>query len=229
MMPEPPPAETIAYAASAGCSRGSGCCGQARQRVAVHFAREVVLGRRRRAAVQAHPDAQQRIGEAVALLPGGDQVHVLEPRQVVLRRPRRPLQTLRDFGQRQPFLFAQNLENGLERAVAARAVQAQLVAEAAVLGEPALGRQQRGQRADRVADGRAAACSRIADSSSASARTYAGRPSASACTVRARIVAVGVLRPRPRMSSVSSSVREGMWMTSNRAERSRSSRSVRAT
>ena len=94
-----------------------------------------------RAAVQADPDAQQRIGEAVALLPRRDQVHVLEPRQVVLRRPRRPLQALRDFGQRQPFLFAENFEDGLQRAVAARAVQAQLVAEAALPGEPAARRQ----------------------------------------------------------------------------------------
>ena len=105
---------------------------QARQRVAVHFAREFVFGRRDGAAVQAHPDAQQRVGVAVALLPRRDQVDVLEPRQVVLGRARRALQPLRNLGQRQPFLLRQDLQDRLERAVAARAMQAQLVAEVAV-------------------------------------------------------------------------------------------------
>ena len=70
MMPELElPADTMAYWVSAGCGRGFGLLRQARQRVAVHLAREVVLGGRGRAAVQADPDAEQRVGEAVALLP----------------------------------------------------------------------------------------------------------------------------------------------------------------
>src|SRR5262245_48556446 len=42
---------------------------QARQRVAMHLAREIVVGRRGCAAVEADPYAQQRVGEAVFLLP----------------------------------------------------------------------------------------------------------------------------------------------------------------
>src|SRR6478672_13191147 len=101
------------------------------------LAREVVFARRRRSAVEAYPDAQQRIGEAVALLFRGDQVDVLEPRQVVLRRAGRALQPLRDFGERQPFLVGEDFEDGLERAVTAGAVQTQLVAEAALPREAA--------------------------------------------------------------------------------------------
>src|SRR5665213_1818405 len=66
---------------------GGGACGgqrerrlerlrQARQRVPVNLARDIVFGRRRRAAVQAHPDAEQRIAEAVALLARRDEIHV---------------------------------------------------------------------------------------------------------------------------------------------------------
>src|SRR4051812_44600830 len=60
--------------------------GQTRQCIAVNFAREVVFAWRRRPAVQPDPDAKQRIGEAVAFLPRRDEVDILEPRQVILRR-----------------------------------------------------------------------------------------------------------------------------------------------
>ena len=50
--------------------RGSGLwLRHARERVALHLADDVLIGRRRGAAVQAHPQAEQWIGEAVALLP----------------------------------------------------------------------------------------------------------------------------------------------------------------
>ena len=81
------------------------------------------------AAVQPHPQPQQRIGEAVALLPRHDQVDVLEPRQVVLGRARRAAQAQRDLGQRQRLFLGQHVEDGLERAVAAGAVQPQLVGD----------------------------------------------------------------------------------------------------
>ena len=74
---------------------------QARQGVAVHLAREVVLAGRRHAAMEPDPDAQQRIGEAVALLARRHQIHVLEPREVVLRRPGRALQPVRNLGERE--------------------------------------------------------------------------------------------------------------------------------
>src|SRR5262245_9706139 len=108
----------------------------------MHLAREVVLARCGGAAVEADPDPQQRIGEAVALGPRCDEIHVLEPRQVILRRSWRPLQPLRDLGERQPFFLAEDLEDGFERAVAAGAVEPQLVAETTLLRETALGREQ---------------------------------------------------------------------------------------
>ena len=98
----------------------------------MNLAREVVVARRGGAAVQADPHPQQRIGVAVALLARRHQVDVLEPREIVLGRAGRALQPLRDLGQRQPFVFREDLENRLERAVAAGAVQPQLVAEAAL-------------------------------------------------------------------------------------------------
>src|SRR5688500_11966683 len=52
---------------------------QARQRVALHLAADFVRGRRRRTAVQADPQAKQRIGERVFLLSRGDEIDVLEP------------------------------------------------------------------------------------------------------------------------------------------------------
>src|SRR5262249_17364651 len=134
---------------------------QPRYGVAVDFAREVVVGWRGRAAVEADPDAQERIGEAVFLLASGDEVHVLEPREVILGGPRRPLQAMRDLGQRQPFIFREDLEDRFQRAVPARAMQAQLVAVAAFLREPALRREQRRERADRVAAARAAVRSEL--------------------------------------------------------------------
>ena len=51
---------------------------EARQRVAVHFAREIVFGRQGRAAVQTHPRAEQRVGIAVPFLPGRHQVDVYQ-------------------------------------------------------------------------------------------------------------------------------------------------------
>src|SRR6185295_13901146 len=57
---------------------------EAMQRVLVHLACEIVLGRRRGAAMQPYQDAQQGVGEAVSLLPRRDEVHILEPRQIVL-------------------------------------------------------------------------------------------------------------------------------------------------
>src|SRR6185436_20939943 len=86
-----------------------------------------------------------------------DEVHVLEPRQVVFGRPRRPLETLRDFGQRQALFLAEDLENRLERAVAAGAMQPQLVREVTELREAAFRVHQRGERPEGIAGGRAAA------------------------------------------------------------------------
>src|SRR3977135_1594823 len=98
--------------------------------------------------MQADPYAQQRIGEAVPLLPRRDEVDVLQPRQAVLPRPRRALQALGNLRERESFFFPEDLQNRLERAVAAGAVQSQLVGEAALLRETAVGGEQRGQRAD---------------------------------------------------------------------------------
>src|SRR5262245_16458228 len=67
---------------------------QPRQGIAVYLAREIVFARRRRPAMEAHPYAQQRIGEAVPLLTRRHEIDVLEPRQIVLGRSRRALQTL---------------------------------------------------------------------------------------------------------------------------------------
>src|SRR4029079_1677581 len=86
------------------------------------------------------------------------------------------MQPLRDLGERQRLLLGEYLEDGLERAVAAGAVQAQLVAEAARLRELPAGREQRSQGADRV--GVAARCGlrgRLGY------RSYMGRPSVGQC------------------------------------------------
>src|SRR5262245_65593036 len=100
--------------------------------------------------MQPDPDTQQRIGEAVALLARCDQVDVFEPREVILRRPWRPLQAQRNLGERQAFFFRENFENGLERAVAARAMQAQFVCVAAGLAQASLGCYDSGERTSRV-------------------------------------------------------------------------------
>ena len=88
--------------------------------------------------MQPHPQPEQRVGEAVALLPRRHEVHVLEPRQVVLGGARRAVQPLRDLGERERLVVGEDVEDGLERAVAARAVQPQLVAEAAPVVERAV-------------------------------------------------------------------------------------------
>ena len=137
-------------AAAAGDRHGRLGMGQPREPVGLHFAGDVLLGRRRGPAVEPHPQPQQRVGEAVALLPHGDQIHVLQPRQVVLRRTRRALEPRGDLGERQGLFDAQDVEDGLERAVPARAVEPELVAEAAGGPERGAGRHERGERADGV-------------------------------------------------------------------------------
>ena len=122
----------------------------------MHLAREIVFARRRRAAVEADPHAQQRIGEAVALLPCRDEIDVLQPREIVFRRPGGSLQPVRDLGERQPFVFAEDFENRLQRPVAARAMQPQLVAEEALLRDAAVDGEERRERAHRVGAARAA-------------------------------------------------------------------------
>ena len=134
--------------------------------------------------MQAHPEPQHRIGEAVALLARDDQVDVFQPRQIVLRRSRRAAEAQGDLGERQRFLFCEHLEDGFQRAVAARAVQAELVRELAGVGELTAGREQRRQRADRIG-GAARAPSRWPCRRSV-ARTPAGRPTAPARAARAR-------------------------------------------
>ena len=143
MMPQDLSRSTSGSGAPAIASAGSPCGSLARH-VRVDFTRDVFLGGRRGMAVEADPEAQHRVGEAVALLPRHDQVDVLEPREVVLRRARRPAQPQRDLGQRQRLFLGEHVEDRLERAVAARAVQAQFVGEAAGRGDRAAGRQQGG-------------------------------------------------------------------------------------
>ena len=123
---------------------------QARDGVDLDLADHAILVRDARAAVDADPQPQQRIGEAVALAIAGDQVDVLQPGQVVLGRARRAIEALRDAGQRQRLVDRQHVEDRLERAVAAGAVQPQLVAEAAARRQLAVGRHRRGEGADRV-------------------------------------------------------------------------------
>ena len=107
-------------------------------RVVLDLAGDVLFGRLDRTAMQAHPEAEQRVGEAVALLTRDDEVDVLEPREIVLRGARRAAQPMRDLGERQPLLFGEDVEDRFERAVAACAMQAQLVAEAAPVREHAI-------------------------------------------------------------------------------------------
>ena len=125
-----------------------------------------------------------------------------------------------------PSSSAEDFENRLERAVAARAVQPQLVAEAALLREPAVGRHQRGQRADRVAAARSAVLAHCRELvGRARARTRAGRRRAPDGARKIVGFVRRVVRPAPasagvgpRISSVSSAVSAGMWITSKRDE-----------
>src|SRR5215510_12568473 len=105
---------------------------EARQRVAMDFAGDVVFARSGRTAMEPDPDAQQRIGEAVTLLARRHEVDVFEPRQVVFGRAWRALQTLRNLGQRQPFVFREDFEDCFEGAVPPGAMQPKLVAETAM-------------------------------------------------------------------------------------------------
>jgi hypothetical protein len=57
-----------------------------------------------------------------------------------LVEPGRALQPLRDLGERQRLVLGEDLEDGLERAVASRPMQAELVAVAAPRRERAIGR-----------------------------------------------------------------------------------------
>ena len=75
---------TPAYASAGTASRVR----HARERVVLDLADDVLFGRLDGPAVQADPEAEQRVGEAVALLTGHDEVDVLEPREVVLRGAR---------------------------------------------------------------------------------------------------------------------------------------------
>ena len=86
-------------------------------------------------AVQAHPESEQRVNEAIALLPNGHEVDILQPGQIVLGRPGRAIQPVGNLGQRQRFLLREHVQDRLQGAIAAGAVQPQLVAE------PAHGRQ----------------------------------------------------------------------------------------
>ena len=190
------------------------------------------------AAVQAHPQPQHRVGEAVALLPRHDQVHVLEPREIVLRRSGRAAQPQRDLGQRERLFLRQHVEDGLERAVAARAMQAQLVAEAAALRELCARREQRGQRADRIGGAaRRHARSRFRRwrARRPDGRRRAPGPAARARRARARVLfhsgtsvpRVGVRR-RAASRGSSAALSGATWMISNCDGASRSSRCARA-
>jgi hypothetical protein len=101
--------------------------------------RDIVFAGRFAPAVQTHPEAQHRVREAIPLLGHLHEIDVFEPRQVVLGRTRRPAQALGDRREGQHLLFGQHVEDGLERAVAARAMQAQLVREVARGRETAAG------------------------------------------------------------------------------------------
>ena len=168
--------------------------------------------------------AEQRILERVALAVRRDEVHVLEPRQVVLGRARRALEVLRDLGQVQRLGLGQHAEDRLERAVAARAMQAELVALAAARRERAVGREERRERRDRIRDrGRSMRATPAGDV------TADARPPDRAVTARpATTPSPGGHRrteaPSPALRRTSSG---GMWMTSNRADASRSSRCTR--
>ena len=106
---------------------GLGLVGQAIERVVLHFLRDELFGGRLGTAVQAHPQPEQRVGNRVPLLADVDEIDVLEPRQIVLRRPGRALQAKRDLGERQRLLLGEDVEDGFQRAVSARAMEAQLV------------------------------------------------------------------------------------------------------
>src|SRR5439155_22130279 len=97
-----------------------------RLHVAVELARDFFLRRRRGPAVEPHPHAQDRIREAIPLHARHDQVDILEPREIVLGGSRRAAKALRDLGERQRLFFRQDLEDGLERAISARAVEPKL-------------------------------------------------------------------------------------------------------
>ena len=120
------------------------------ERVAVRLADDVVLVRDIRPPVDTHPQPQQRVAEAIPLAVGRDEVDVLQPGEIVLRRARRAVQPLRDGGERERLVLGEDVEDGLERPVAACAVQPQLVAEAAAGGQLAIGPHRRGERADGV-------------------------------------------------------------------------------
>src|SRR5439155_7166751 len=66
----------------------------------------------------------------------------------------------RYFGQVQPIYVGNDLEDGLERPVTPRAMEAELVTEAALFGEPPVGREHRGERTDWVAAFRTAVFAR---------------------------------------------------------------------
>src|SRR4029453_1843562 len=124
--------------------------GQTIEGVMLDFLRDDFLRWRFGTAVQPHPETEQRVGNRVALLPYVDEVHVFEPRQVVFCRPGGALQSERNLGQRQRLLLREDVEDRFERAVAARAVQAQLVRIRQLARELSVGAEERRQRADRV-------------------------------------------------------------------------------
>ena len=93
----------------------------------LHLARDLAFLWRLGTAVQPHPEPEQRIGKAVALLPDRHQVHVFQPRQVVLGRAGRALEPLGDLGERQGFFRGEDVEDALEGAVSTGPMQAQLV------------------------------------------------------------------------------------------------------
>ena len=115
---------------------GSGRCGwllsgcETRGCVLLHRKYPFPVAGRGRPAVKPNPQAQQRVAESIALFLRSDQVDVLEPREVVLRRPRRAAETPGDFRQRQRFDVGEDAQNRLEGTVSTCPMQPQLVRKA---------------------------------------------------------------------------------------------------
>ena len=104
--------------------------------------------------MQPDPQAQHRIREPVALLVRLDQVDLLQPGQVVLRRSRRACELPGNLRQRQRLGFRQHAQNRLQDPVAARTMQPQLVREAAEVGERGSRRHLGRERLDGISSRR---------------------------------------------------------------------------
>src|SRR6516165_9903735 len=119
----------------------------------MHFAHEIVVGWRNGPSMEAEIEPQKGIVERVTLALDRDEVHVLEPRQIVLGRSWRAAEPLRNFREIERLDFGEDTEDGFERAIAARAMQTELVAFSAERGEPAVRRELRGERGDGIGRG----------------------------------------------------------------------------